>query len=196
MKNELRITFDINDNCEVEIHGLSEAKLIMAINELIIRTKKISEECGVSKDSTIFNRHIRNVVDRALNGEHFTSEEDVSKEMLKDAFTELVNDLGAKSKHETEERKKKIKNKNPLKRNLNRESEPILIVKKVNDDKAISNIKNIDSELELMSLTTSAVATSIVVAKKEGYTGYTKKLVEVINHMADDSLFDDFVKEV
>lgn len=168
----------------------------MAINELIIRTKKISEECGVSKDSTIFNRHIRNVVDRALNGEYFTSEEDVSKEMLKDAFTELVNDLGAKSKHETEERKKKIKNKNPLKRNLNRESEPILIVKKVNDDKAISNIKNIDSELELMSLTTSAVATSIVVAKKEGYTGYTKKLVEVINHMADDSLFDDFVKEV
>ena len=108
----------------------------------------------------------------------------------------MVNDLGAKSKHETEERKKKIKNKNPLKRNLNRESEPILIVKKVNDDKAISNIKNIDSELELMSLTTSAVATSIVVAKKEGYTGYTKKLVEVINHMADDSLFDDFVKEV
>lgn len=196
MKNELRITFDINDNCEVEIHGLSGAKLIMAINELIIRTKKISEECGVSKDSTIFNRHIRNVVDRALNGEHFTSEEDVSKEMLKDAFTELVNDLGAKSKHETEERKEKIKNKNPLKRNLNRESEPILIVKKVNDDKAISNIKNIDSELELMSLTTSAVATSIVVAKKEGYTGYTKKLVEVINHMADDSLFDDFVKEV
>lgn len=122
MKNELRITFDINDNCEVEIHG-------------------------------------------------------------------------AKSKHETEERKKKIKNKNPLKRNLNRESEPILIVKKVNDDKAISNIKNIDSELELMSLTTSAVATSIVVAKKEGYTGYAKKLAKVINHMVDDSLFD-FVKEV
>lgn len=56
MKNELRITFDSNDNCEVEIHGLSGAKLIMAINELIIRTKKISEECGVSKDSTIFNR--------------------------------------------------------------------------------------------------------------------------------------------
>lgn len=23
MKNELRITFDSNDNCEVEIHGLS-----------------------------------------------------------------------------------------------------------------------------------------------------------------------------
>lgn len=192
MKNELRITFDINDNCEVKIHGLSGAKLIMAINELIIRTKKIFEECGVSKDSTIFNRHIRNVVDRALNGEHFTSEEDVSKKMLKDAFTELVNDLFT----EDDEGEKKIKNKNPLKRNLNRESEPILIVKKVNDDKAISNIKNIDSELELMSLTTSAVATSIVVAKKEGYTGYTKKLVEVINHMADDSLFDDFVKEV
>lgn len=89
-----------------------------------------------------------------------------------------------------------MKNKNPLKRNLNRESEPILIVKKVNDDKAISNIKNIDSELELMSLTTSAVATSIVVAKKEGYTGYTKKLAKVINYMADDSLFEDFVKEV
>lgn len=89
-----------------------------------------------------------------------------------------------------------MKNKNPLKRNLNRESKPFLIVKKVNDDKAISNIKNIDSELELMSLTTSAVATSIVVAKKEGYTGYTKKLVEVINYMADDSLFEDFVKEV
>lgn len=89
-----------------------------------------------------------------------------------------------------------MKNKNPLKRNLNRESKPFLIVEKVNDDKAISNIKNIDSELELMSLTTSAVATSIVVAKKEGYTGYTKKLVEAINHMADDSLFDDFVKEV
>ncbi len=192
MKNELRITFDSNDNCEVEIHGLSGAKLIMAINELIIRTKKFSEECGVSKDSTIFNRHIRNVVDRALNGEHFTSEEDVSKKMLKDAFTELVNDLFT----EDDEGEKKMKNKNPLKRNLNRESKPFLIVEKVNDDKAISNIKNIDSELELMSLTTSAVATSIVVAKKEGYTGYTKKLVEVINHMADDSLFDDFVKEV
>lgn len=192
MKNELRITFDSNDNCEVEIHGLSGAKLIMAINELIIRTKKISEECGVFKDSTIFNRHIRNVVDRALNGEHFTSEEDVSKKMLKDAFTELVNDLFT----EDDEGEKKMKNKNPLKRNLNRESKPFLIVEKVNDDKAISNIKNIDSELELMSLTTSDVATSIVVAKKEGYTGYTKKLVEVINHMADDSLFDDFVKEV
>ena len=195
MKNELRITFDSNDNCEVEIYGLSGAKLIMAINELIIRTKKISEECGVSKDSTIFNRLIRNVVDRALNGEHFTSEEGVSKEMLKDAFTELVNDLGAKSKHETEERKKKIKNKNPLKRNLNRKSKPFLIVEKVNDNKAISNIKNIDSELELMSLATSAVVTSIVVAKKEGYTGYAKKLAKVINHMVDDSLFD-FVKEV
>lgn len=121
-----------------------------------------------------------------------TVEEDVSKKMLKDAFTELVNDLFT----EDDEGEKKMKNKNPLKRNLNRESKPFLIVEKVNDDKAISNIKNIDSELELMSLTTSAVATSIVVAKKEGYTGYTKKPVEVINHMADDSLFDDFVKEV
>lgn len=107
MKNELRITFDSNDNCEAEIHGLSGAKLIMAINELIICTKKISEECGVSKDSTIFNRHIRNVVDRALNGEHFTSEKDVTTEMLKNAFKELINDLGAKSKHETEEGEKK-----------------------------------------------------------------------------------------
>lgn len=195
MRNELRITFDNNDNCEVEIYGLSGAKLIMAINELIIRTKKISEECGVSKDSTISNRLIRNVVDRALNGEHFTSEEDVSKEMLKDAFTELVMTLG-QNQNTKPRKEKKTKNKNPLKRNLNRESKPFLIVEKVNDDKAISNIKNIDSELELMSLTTSAVATSIVVAKKEGYTGYTKKLVEVINHMADDSLFDDFVKEV
>lgn len=52
---------------------------------------------------------------------------------------------------------KKMKNKNPLKRNLNRESKPFLIVKKVNDNEAISDIENIDSELELMSLTISAV---------------------------------------
>lgn len=93
MKNELKITFDSDGNCEVEIHGLSGAKLIMAINELIIRTKKISEECGVSKDSTIFNRHIQKAVDRALNGEHFTSVEDVATEVIKDAFTELINNL-------------------------------------------------------------------------------------------------------
>lgn len=60
-----------------------------------------------------------------------------------------------------------MKNKNPLKMNLNRESKPFLIVKKVNDNEAISDIENIDSELELMSLTISAVATSIVVAKKK-----------------------------
>nr|DAF24572.1 MAG TPA: hypothetical protein [Caudoviricetes sp.] len=90
---------------------------------------------------------------------------------------------------------KKMKNKNPLKRNLNRESKPFFIVKKVNDNEAISDIENIDSELELMSLTISAVATSIVVAKKEGYTGYAKKLAKVINHMVDNSLFD-FIKEV
>ena len=87
---------------------------------------------------------------------------------------------------------KKMKNKNPLKMNLNRESKPFLIVKKVNDNEAISDIENIDSELEL---TISAVATSIVVAKKEGYTGYAKKLAKVINHMVDNSLFD-FIKEV
>lgn len=90
---------------------------------------------------------------------------------------------------------KKMKNKNPLKRNLNRESKPFFIVKKVNDNEAIIDIENIDSELELMSLTISAVATSIVVAKKEGYTGYAKKLAKVINHMVDNSLFD-FIKEV
>lgn len=89
----------------------------------------------------------------------------------------------------------KMKNKNPLKRNLNRESKPFLIVRKVNDNKAISDIKNIDSEFKLMSLTISAVATSIVVAKKKGYTGYAKKLAKVINHMVDNSLFD-FIKEV
>lgn len=89
MKNELRITFDSNDNCEVEIHGLSGAKLIMAINELIISVKECSEKCGVK----ILNRHIQKAVDRALNGEHFTSEKDVATEMLKDAFTELINDL-------------------------------------------------------------------------------------------------------
>lgn len=110
MKNELRITFDSNDNCR--------------------------RRCF--------------------------------KKMLKDAFTELVNDLFT----EDDEGEKKMKNKNPLKRNLNRESKPFLIVEKVNDDKAISNIKNIDSELELMSLTTSAVATSIVVAKRGIYRLY------------------------
>lgn len=88
-----------------------------------------------------------------------------------------------------------MKNKNPLKRNLNRESKPFLIVKKVNDDMAISDIENFDSELELLTLTISAIATSIVVAKKEGYTGYAKKLAKVINHMIDNSLFD-FAKEV
>ena len=39
MKNQLRITFDSNDNCEVEIHSLSGAELIIAINELIISVK-------------------------------------------------------------------------------------------------------------------------------------------------------------
>lgn len=93
MKNELRITFDSNDNCEVEIHGLSGAKLIMAINELIISVKKISEQCSVSKYDKILNRHIQKAVDRALNGEHFTSVEDVATEVIKDAFTELINNL-------------------------------------------------------------------------------------------------------
>ena len=74
-------------------------------------------------------------------------------------------------------------------------NELIISVKKVNDNEAISDIENIDSELELMSLTISAVATSIVVAKKEGYTDYAKKLAKVINHMVDNSLFD-FIKEV
>jgi hypothetical protein len=90
MKNQLRITFDSNDNCEVEIHSV----------------KKCSEKCGVSKNSKILNRHIQTAVDRALNGEHFTSEEDVATEMLKDAFKELINDLEAKSKHETEKGEK------------------------------------------------------------------------------------------
>lgn len=82
-----------------------------------------------------------------------------------------------------------MKNKNPLKRNLNRESKPFLIVKKVNDDMAISDIENFDSELELLTLTISAIVTSIVVAKKEGYTGYAKKLAKVINRAVDNSLF-------
>lgn len=106
MKKSIRITFDSNDNCEVEIHSLSGAELIIAINELIISVKKCSEKCGVSKNSKILNRHIQTAVDRALNGEHFTSEEDVATEMLKDAFKELINDLEAKSKHETEKGEK------------------------------------------------------------------------------------------
>lgn len=114
MKNQLRITFDSNDNCEVEIHSLSGAELIIAINELIISVKKCYEKCGVSKNSKILNRHIQTAVDRhiqtavdrALNGEHFTSEEDVATEMLKDAFKELINDLEVKSKHETEKGEK------------------------------------------------------------------------------------------
>lgn len=93
MGNELRITFDSDGNSKVEIHGLSGAELIIAINELIISVKKISDECGVSKHDKILNRHIQKAVDRALNGEHFTSEKDVATEMLKDAFMELINDL-------------------------------------------------------------------------------------------------------
>lgn len=71
-----------------------------------------------------------------------------------------------------------MKNKNPLKRNLNRESKPFLIVKKVNDNEAISDIENIDSELELMSLTISAVATSIVVSKKRDIQAMLKDLLK------------------
>lgn len=71
-----------------------------------------------------------------------------------------------------------MKNKNPLKRNLNRESKPFLIVKKVNDNEAISDIENIDSELELMSLTISAVATSIVVSKKRDIQAMLKNLLK------------------
>lgn len=100
MKNELRITFDSDGNCEVEIHGLSGAKLIMAINELIISVKKTSEKCGVSKNNKILNRHIQKAVNRALNGEHFTSEKDVATEMLKDAFKELINDLFTEDEEE------------------------------------------------------------------------------------------------
>lgn len=106
MENELRITFDSDGNCEVEIHGLSGTELIIAINELIISVKKCSEKCGVSKNSKMLNRHIQTAVDRALNGEHFTSEEDVAIEMLKDTFKEMINDLEAKLKHETEKEKK------------------------------------------------------------------------------------------
>lgn len=93
MENELRITFDSDGNCEVEIHGLSGAKLMIAINELINSVKKTFERCGIPKNDKIFNKHIQKAVDRALNGEHFTSEKDVATEMLKDAFTELINDL-------------------------------------------------------------------------------------------------------
>lgn len=106
MKNELRITFDSDGNREVEIHGLPGAELIIAINELIISVKKCSEKCGVSKNSKMLNRHIQTAVDRALNGEHFTSEEDVAIEMLKDTFKEMINDLEAKLKHETEKGEK------------------------------------------------------------------------------------------
>lgn len=93
MENELRITFDSDGNCEVEIHGLSGAELIMAINALIISVKKTSERCGVPKNDKVFNGHIQKAVDKALNGEHFTSEKDVATEILKDAFTKLINDL-------------------------------------------------------------------------------------------------------
>lgn len=93
MEKELRIAVNNDGEFEVKINGLSGAELIMAINELIISVKKASEECGVSKHDKILNRHIQKAVDRALNGEHFTSEEDVATEMLKDAFKELINDL-------------------------------------------------------------------------------------------------------
>lgn len=93
MEKELRIAVNNDGEFEVEIHGLSGAEHIMAINELIISVKEISDECGVSKHDKILNRHIQKAVDRALNGEHFTSEEDVATEMLKDAFKELINDL-------------------------------------------------------------------------------------------------------
>ena len=83
MKNELRITFDSNDNCEVEIHGLSGAKLIMAINELIISVKKTSEQCGVSKYDKILNRHIQKAVDRALNGEILLRQKMLQQRCLK-----------------------------------------------------------------------------------------------------------------
>lgn len=93
MEKELRITVDSDGKFEVKINGLSGAELIMTINELIIRVKETSEECGVSKYNKILNRHIQKAVDKALNGEHFTSEKDVATEMLKDAFTKLINDL-------------------------------------------------------------------------------------------------------
>lgn len=103
MEKELRITVNSDGKFEVKINGLSGAELIMAINELIIGVKKNSEECGVSKQDKILNRYIQKAVDRALNGEHFTSEKDVATEMIKDAFMELVDDLLA----EDEEGEKK-----------------------------------------------------------------------------------------
>lgn len=106
MKKELRITVNSDGKFEVKINGLSGAELIMAINELIISVKKASEECGVSKHNETLNRQIQKAVDRALNGEHFTSVEDVTTELFKSAFTGFINDFKAKLKHETEKGEK------------------------------------------------------------------------------------------
>lgn len=106
MKKELRITVNSDGKFEVKINGLSEAELIMAINELIISVKKVSEECGVSKHNKILNRHIQKAVDRALNGEHFTSEDEIAEEIFSDVFSKVLNDLKhlrKKSKCETED---------------------------------------------------------------------------------------------
>lgn len=100
MKKELRITDNSDGKFEVKINGLSGAELIMAINELIISVKKASEECGVSKHSKILNRYIQKAVDRALNGERFTSVEDVTTELFKSAFTELINDFFTEDEEE------------------------------------------------------------------------------------------------
>lgn len=106
MKKEVKIAVNNDGKFEVSINGLSGGELMVAIGQLIVSIKKLSEKCGIKKDNKLFNKHIQMVVDRAISGNPFTSEDEVTKEMLSNIFDEVLNDLKhlrQKSKCETED---------------------------------------------------------------------------------------------
>lgn len=103
MEKEVKIAVNNDGKFEVSINRLSGGELMVAIGQLIVSIKKLSLKCGIKKDDKLFNKHIQMVVDRAISGNPFTSEEEVATEMLDNVLKALINDLKQKSKCETED---------------------------------------------------------------------------------------------
>ena len=103
MEKEVKIAINNDGKFEVSINELSGGELMVAIGQLIVSIKKLSQKCGIKKDDKLFNKHIQMVVDRAINGNPFTSEDEFAKKMLSDIFDEVLNELRQKSKCETED---------------------------------------------------------------------------------------------
>lgn len=106
MEKEVKISVNNDGKFEASINRLSGGELMVAIGQLIASVKKISRKCGIKKDDKLFNKHIQMVVDRAISGNPFTSEDEVVEEMLSDVFDKVLDDLKhlrKKSKCETED---------------------------------------------------------------------------------------------